>query len=48
MMEGQNIPKVHVDEFGINVRTAQTKGWSQKGNRAVRIIEGQRGQNLTL
>jgi hypothetical protein len=39
---------IFVDEFGCNVWTARTKGRAPIGQRAVRIVEGQRGQNLTL
>ena len=48
MNEGMNRHKVFVDEFGINVWTARTKGRSPRGARAVYIVEGQRGQNLTI
>ncbi len=39
---------VFVDEFGINCWTARTKGRSTIGQRAVRITNRQRGQNLTF
>ncbi len=39
---------IFVDEFGSNIWTARTQGRAPVGERAVRIVEGQRGQNLTL
>ena len=45
---GQHVHKVYMDEFGVNVWTSRTKGRAAQGQRAVRIIEGQRGQNLTI
>ena len=39
---------VFVDEFGINCWTARTKGRSTIGQRAVRVSNRQRGQNLTF
>ena len=46
--DGLNRHKIFIDEFGINVWTARSKGRAVRGNRAVRIVEGQRGQNLTI
>ncbi len=46
--DGQNIHKIFVDEFGVNVWTSRSKGRAPQGQRAVRIIEGQRGRNLTI
>ena len=37
-----------MDEFGVNVWTSRSKGRAAVGQRAVRIVEGQRGQNLTI
>jgi hypothetical protein len=39
---------IYADECGCNLWTARTKGWSEVGDRAVMISEGQRGQNLTI
>jgi hypothetical protein len=39
---------IFVDEFGSDIWTARTQGRAPVGERAVRIVEGQRGQNLTL
>ena len=39
---------IFVDEMGANVWTARTQGRARRGQRAVNIIEGQRGKNLTL
>ena len=48
MNEGVNHHKVFVDEFGVNVWTARSKGRSPRGTRAVYIVEGQRGKNITI
>ena len=48
MGDGLSIHKVFVNEFGANVSTSRTKGRASQGQRAVRIIEGQRGKNVTL
>jgi transposase len=45
---GVNRNTVFLDEFGANIWTARTKGRSPLGQRAVRIVEGQRGSNLTV
>ena len=39
---------VYIDECGFNIWTARTQGRSSQGSRAVRIVNGQRGQNLTV
>jgi hypothetical protein len=48
MNEGVQKNLIFMDEFGANIWTSRTKGWSPAGQRAVRIVEGQRGENLTL
>ena len=48
MGDGLHVHKVFIDEFGANVWTARTKGKAPVGQRAVRIVEGQRGQNVTI
>ena len=48
MVEGVEKNLVFVDEFGVNLWTARTKGRAAVGQRAVRITAGQRGQNLTF
>lgn len=45
---GVNQNTIYMDEFGVNIWTARTKGRAPVGQRAVRIVEGQRGHNLTL
>lgn len=39
---------IFCDEFGVNMWTARTKGRAVVGERAVRVVEGQRGNNLTI
>jgi len=46
--EGQGVHKVYMNEFDINIWTSRTKGRTPQGERAVRIVEGQRGQNFTI
>ncbi len=48
MGDGLDIHKVFIDEFGANVWTSRTKGRAPRGQRAVRIVDGQRGKNGTL
>lgn len=48
MTEGVTKKLVFVDECGFNVWTARSQGRAAKGCRAVRMVEGQRGKNLTL
>ena len=48
MGDGLRQHKVFVDEFGVNVWTARSKGRAPIGARAVRIVEGQRGSNVTI
>ncbi|GFR92069.1 insertion element IS630 uncharacterized 39 kDa protein [Elysia marginata] len=35
-------------EAGINVWTKRTRGWARRGDRAVRMVQERRGQNLTM
>lgn len=46
--EGVNRNLIFLDEFGFNIWTARTQGWAPRGQRAVRIVNGQRGKNLSL
>ena len=39
---------VYTDEGGFNVWTARNQGRSVRGERAVRMVDGQRGRNLTV
>ena len=48
MTTGVRSKLVYIDECGYNVWTARNQGRSARGCRAVRLVEGQRGQNLTL
>ena len=48
MGDGRNVRQVYVDEFGANVWMSRSKGRALTGERAVRIVEGQRGQNVTI
>ena len=48
MADGVNQNLVYCDEFGANIWTARTKGRGPVGQRAVRIVEDQRGANLTI
>jgi hypothetical protein len=46
--EGSLQHLIYMDEFGVNLWTARTQGWAPRGNRAVAIVNGQRGLNLTI
>lgn len=48
MVDGLHLHKVFIDEFGFNVWTSRSKGRAPQGQRAVRIVEGQRGKNVTV
>jgi transposase len=48
MNEGVQKNLIFMDEFGANIWTSRSKGWSPSGQRSVRVVEGQRGENLTL
>lgn len=48
LADGMGHLKIYADEFGMNIWTARTKGRSRRGERAVRIVDAQRGQNLTI
>lgn len=46
---GLLVPRiVYVDESGFNIWTQRTRGRARIGERAVRTVSGQRGENLTL
>lgn len=47
--DGVNRPEiVFIDEAGINLYTARTRGRARRGERAVRVVNGRRGPNFTL
>lgn len=49
LLDGQRADHlVFIDESGFNIWTKRTFGRSQKGQRAIRKVGGQRGRNLTL
>ncbi len=48
MQDGLDLHKISIDEFGFNVWTSRSKGRAPQGERAVRIVEGQRGKNVTV
>ena len=48
LTEAADVHKVFVDEFGINAWTGRTQGRAVRGERAVRLLEGQRGSYLTI
>ena len=39
---------IFIDEAGINLWMQRTRGRAPKGQRAVRVVTGQRGRNLTV
>ena len=48
MSEGLQQNLVFEDEMGFNIWTARTRGRAKRGEPAVRIVEGQRGSNITV
>jgi transposase len=48
MGPGALFRRVFVDEFGVNVWTSRRRGRARRGDRAVRVVEGQRGSNVTI
>lgn len=46
--EGSQKHLLYMDEFGVNLWTARTIGRAPRGERAVTIVNGQRGRNLTI
>lgn len=46
--EGMRQTLLFQDETGFNLFTSRTRGWAPRGVPAVRIIEGQRGPNVTV
>lgn len=46
--EGMQENFVFQDETGFNLWTARTRGWAHIGQPAVRVINGQRGRNLSV
>ena len=48
MGDGLHVHKIFIDEFGLNVWTSRSKDRAPRGQRAVRVVEGQRGKNVTV
>ena len=48
MVEARHDKLIFMDEMGFNLWTARSFGRAPIGERAVRIVGGQRGPNLTL
>lgn len=48
MQNVQRYDFIYVDEAGINIWTKRTRGRARRGERAVRVVQGRRGQNLTM
>ena len=46
--DGLHVRKVFIDEFGLSVWTSRSKRRAPRGQRAVRVVEGQRGKNVTV
>lgn len=46
--EGSQEHLLFMDEFGVNIWTARTHGRAPRGTPAVTVVNGQRGQNLTI
>ncbi|GFO13938.1 Tc1 transposase-like protein [Plakobranchus ocellatus] len=48
LQNAQRYNFIYIDEAGINIWTKRTRGRARRGDRAVRIVQGRRGQNLTM
>ncbi|GFN78324.1 cub and sushi domain-containing protein 1 [Plakobranchus ocellatus] len=48
MHEVQETEFIFIDEAGINIWTKRTRGRAVRGRRAVRVVQGRRGPNLTM
>ena len=48
MQNIQNADFIYIDEAGINLWTRRTRGRAPRGQRAVRVVQGRRGHNLTM
>ena len=48
LAEGVHRHTIWLDEFGVNLWTLRSQGWAPRGQRAVSVLNGQRGQNLTI
>ena len=46
--EGVAMELVYIDEAGINLWVRRTRGRARRGERAVRVVGGQRGRNFTV
>ena len=48
LQDGVNYQLVFIDEAGFNLHTKRTRGRARRGERAVRVVSGDRGPNLTV
>lgn len=48
MGEGIHRELIFIDESGYNLWTARTRGRSLRGEPAIRVVSGRRGQNFTV
>ena len=46
--EGMGVHRVYVDETGLNLHLSRTRGRAAVGERAARVVCGQRGRNMTV
>lgn len=46
--EGMGAHRVYVDETGLNLHISRTRGRAAVGERAARVVCGQRGRNMTV
>ena len=46
--DGSQKHLLYMDEFGVNLWTSRTQGRAARGERAVAIVNGQRGRNLSI
>ncbi len=48
MQDGVQMEMIFIDEAGINLWCKRTRGRARRGERAVRVVGGVRGQNVTM
>lgn len=48
LQDGVNNQLIFIDEAGYNLHTKRTRGRARRGERAVRVVSGDRGPNLTV
>ncbi|GFS09240.1 TC1 transposase-like protein [Elysia marginata] len=48
LQNAQRYNFIYIDEAGIKIWTKRTRGQVRRGDRAMRIVQGRRGQNISM